>query len=273
MGTFARLISIAGLVVGLVSCQAAPEIPITQGGSTSPDSTAAPAAAGGPVPPVALPLYGDEGTPEPVNLEVKVINETSESPAYTIKARTPYLTGSGSPYLAAFNQVVEAYTYAQISSFLQSLAESEDAAGLLQIDFLPSLIDQNTVSVLFKTTTYFQGTAHVNNSSHALNYDLQTGQSLALADLFQPGAPYLQALSDASAADLRARDALKWEEGALPLEENYREWNITPQGLLITFDEYRVDSYAAGVQSVLVPYDRLQAIARPDGPLSRFIQP
>lgn len=273
MARFARLMILAGLVFGLAACRSTPQIPITQGNTTSPTSAPPPAQAGGEVPPVAAPLFGDEGSVQPVILEVKVINETSESAPYTITARYPYLTGNGSPYLAAFNHFAEAYAFTQITSFLQNLAELEDASGLLEIDFLPTLIDQNTASVLIKTNTFMQGSAHVNSVSHALNFDLENGQPLDLADLFLPGAPYLQTLSAVSIEDLRARDILKWEDGALPRDENYRDWNITPQGLLITFDEYRVAPYDAGAQSVLVPYDRLRDIAHPDGPLAQFIPP
>lgn len=264
-----RLLIAASLFAVLSACQAAREIPVTHGSATEPSPTA-PAAAG-PVPPVAAPLYGEEASPQPLNLEVKVIKQVSGEAGYTIKARYPYLTGSASPYLAAFNQAVEEYVTGQLNSFYQSLAESQDASGMLEIDFLPTMIDTNVVSALLKTTTFLPGSAHTSTLSYAFNYDLERGQVLSLSDLFQSGAPYLQALSDASIETLRARGSLQWEAGALPREENFRAWNITPEGLLITFDEYRVASYDAGPQTVLIPYSRLQQIIRAGGPLEGLI--
>ncbi|MFO7584726.1 MAG: DUF3298 domain-containing protein, partial [Anaerolineales bacterium] len=54
------------------------------------------------------------------------------------------------------------------------------------------------------------------------------------------------------------RAILGFSGGAEPLPENYRNWNLTYEGLLITFDEYQVAPYAAGMQQVLVPFDVLE---------------
>ncbi len=59
--------------------------------------------------------------------------------------------------------------------------------------------------------------------------------------------------------------------GAQPTPENYGNWNITPDGLLITFDEYQVAAYAAGPQEVVVPYTELQSVIDPHGPLQGFL--
>jgi hypothetical protein len=54
--------------------------------------------------------------------------------------------------------------------------------------------------------------------------------------------------------------------------ENYRNWNITPDGLMITFDEYQVAPYAAGPQTVTVPYSELRGLINPEGVLKQFTQ-
>ena len=266
----ARLALLVCLVAGLTACQGLPDLSIPQGTQPTPVGGAgSPAAApGGPVAPVATPLFGTEETPQPVTLEVKVIEEEAETPAYRVRARYPYLTGGGSPYLADFNQRIETLVLGEIGRFAQEVSAGGGRTGLLTIDFLPTLLDPRMVSVQLKVTTFLQGAPHMNTTSRALNYDLQRGQPLALADLFQAGSPYLQTLSDASITDLRDRNVLQWEAGAQPREENFQVWNLTPEGLLITFDEYRVADYTAGPQTVLIPYDRLSEIANPTGPLS-----
>jgi hypothetical protein len=45
---------------------------------------------------------------------------------------------------------------------------------------------------------------------------------------------------------------------------------ITKKGLWITFDPYQVAAYAAGPQTVLVPYSALKDIIKPDGPVATF---
>jgi len=64
---------------------------------------------------------------------------------------------------------------------------------------------------------------------------------------------------------------LEWEEGALPAPENYQRWNITPDGLLISFDEYTVAPYAAVPQAVLVSYEVLKQLIDPGGLLAPFL--
>ena len=93
---------------------------------------------------------------------------------------------------------------------------------------------------------------------------------LALSDLFKADSDYLGAIADYAVNDLKARDALFFEEGAAPTAENYQIWNLTPEGLLITFDPYQVAPYAAGTQEVLVPYLELLEIIDPQGPISVF---
>jgi hypothetical protein len=127
------------------------------------------------------------------------------------------------------------------------------------------------LSILFEDFAYLGG-AHPGMFYVAINYDTTTGKTLALADLFKPGTDYLGLISSLCIADLQTRESLSAEDfatrGAAPLAENYQVWSVTPQGLLIVFQEYQVGPYAAGAQSVLIPYDALAGQLDPAGPLS-----
>jgi hypothetical protein len=59
-------------------------------------------------------------------------------------------------------------------------------------------------------------------------------------------------------------------EGAGPKEENYKNWNISPKGLEISFDPYQVASYAAGPHEVTIPLSALTDVIDPNGPLGRL---
>jgi hypothetical protein len=128
-------------------------------------------------------------------------------------------------------------------------------------------------SLKFTMAGYFDGAAHPYHYNKTLNYDLEAGQQLRLADLFLPDADPLPLIAEICKTELSKRDIAfdSFSTGADPTDENYRNWNITPDGLLITFDEYQVAPYAAGPQTVLIPYSQLSAIIKPDGPLARFI--
>lgn len=130
--------------------------------------------------------------------------------------------------------------------------------------------------------TYYQGAAHPNTITYALNYDLNTGAHIALSDLFVKGSDYAKILSQYSISGLEQKwtemglgnDYNKeWlQEGAGPEDINFKVFNITPTGLLITFDAYQVGPYAIGPQEVEVPYSELSSIIDKDGPLKPFVK-
>jgi hypothetical protein len=132
--------------------------------------------------------------------------------------------------------------------------------------------------VQFDVGSYYQGAAHPNSNTEVLNYDLKNGKQLKLADLFKPGAKYLQTLSTYCIADLKKQSKDKGtelfedqiKEGAGPTAKNYESWTITRRGLGINFDSYQVGPYAAGPQFVMVPYSALKEIIKPDGPIGTF---
>jgi len=134
-------------------------------------------------------------------------------------------------------------------------------------EFLESL---DVLSVLFINFFYLGG-AHPGSYYWSTNFDFTTGQELALSDLFAPGSAYLERISENCIQQLVEKLEFEiWEEGAAPSEENYQDWALTSQGLLIILDEYQVAPYAAGPQQVIVPYDILVDIIHPQGPIGQF---
>jgi hypothetical protein len=78
------------------------------------------------------------------------------------------------------------------------------------------------LSVLFVNYHYLGG-AHPNSYHRAINYDLARAQPLALDDLFQPDALYLERISayciDTLTTEMEFYDI--WEAGAAPTTENF----------------------------------------------------
>jgi hypothetical protein len=130
--------------------------------------------------------------------------------------------------------------------------------------------EHGLMSVLFSVDYYMAGAAHPNQYSVTLNLDVASGKVLALKDLFKPGVDYLNFISDYAIQDLTRQQRLETETGAAPTEENFRSWNITQNGLLFSFDPYQVAAYAAGPQSVTIPYASLKDLIHPSGPLASF---
>jgi hypothetical protein len=206
--------------------------------------------------------------------------EEGSTPPYTITSQTPQLTSGENEAVARFNALSDQIVQAEIANFREnSLSQASDppiASGSF-FDATYDLVYQegDLWSLKFDFLGYSDGAAHPYHYSKTLNYDLERGMQLSLDDLFLANSEYLQALSDYCVTELSQRDIGfdgAFSAGAEPILENYRNWNIASDGLLITFDEYQVASYAAGPQTVVVPYDALRAWIAPLGPL-RLITP
>ncbi len=158
---------------------------------------------------------------------------------------------------------------------LKDLQEGMSKAELhnnLTIDFDSSTVNANEaplISVRFSAQGYIAGNAHPFHTYRVLNYDLDGGAKIELADLFIAKSNYLEVLSEYSRNVLSRRlsDKKMLEEGTEPKEENFKNWNIKPYGLMITFDEYQVAPYASGPQTVLIPYSAIKGILASDTPL------
>ena len=128
----------------------------------------------------------------------------------------------------------------------------------------------DVLSLMFVNFFYLGG-AHPGSYHWSVNYDFSTGQELTLGDLFIPGSPYLERISEYCIPELTEKLEFDiWEEGAVPTPENYQVWALTSEGVLIIFDEYQVAPYAAGPQQVIVPFEILIDIIHPNGPVSQL---
>jgi hypothetical protein len=220
--------------------------------------------------------------PAPLFTQVVLVSipysESGVGPNYTITASTPALEGSSDPRVLAFNQGMAALVQQEILAFKQDVASlpAEPIAGgsFLEVTFEQLAPPGNVLSIKFTIHFYSDGAAHPNTYSRTATYDLEAGSFLTLDRLFFPGADYLGPISDYCKAELASRDLgydLLSSAGADPLPENYRNWNVTADGLLITFDPYQVAAYAAGPQMITIPYADLQAILDPQGPLAGYL--
>lgn len=227
-------------------------------------------AAPSPIPPAAIPLSSR------LTLNSVPFEETSQSPVYTMRAQIPVLTGSGDARVPAFNQVLNDLVVDEVNIFRKNFLELPvtpySTGSSFEEEYTLLWQQGETWSFKFNFNFYSDGAAHPGHYSRTLSYDLGAGRQLALSDLFLPDSDYLGAIAQYCFAELNKNPGFDpvFQQGAAPTAENYHNWNITPGGLLITFDEYQVMPYASGPQTVTVPYDVLKAILDPQGPLGGF---
>jgi len=131
-----------------------------------------------------------------------------------------------------------------------------------------SCYSETVISIRFSVFHYGAGAAHPNHWTKVKNVQLGPLIPLHFADLFAPDAPYLKVVSDYCISHLSKEKGLSepsdWIlEGAGPDAKNFSHFNITLDGLFISFDEYQVDCYAAGPSNVLVARNLLREYLNP----------
>lgn len=115
-------------------------------------------------------------------------------------------------------------------------------------------------SYRFSMQGYIGGMAHPYHYHRVINYDLTKGEEISLSELFSPGDEYLKVLSEYSRETLlrRLQNKNMVMQGTVPTFDNFKNWNLRANGILITFEEYQVAPYVNGAQTVLIPYSILQ---------------
>jgi hypothetical protein len=223
-----------------------------------------------------------------VEITARQINEKNKKLKYEIDVEYPQLTGSTDPNLERFNQAARGLVTKQVNAFRAQMADTtreenpvaSETGSDLGAGYTIALAQDDLISVQFDIGGYSAGAAHPNSYTDVINFDLGNGKQLKLADLFKPGAKYLQALSAYCIQDLKKQSKAKGEDGMLDNDwiqrgagaeaNNFRSWTITKNGIGINFDSYQVAPYAAGPQFVLVPYAALKDIIKSDGPIAKF---
>ncbi len=233
-------------------------------------------------PPTETPPPPATDTPEPLSERVTLTSvhfeESGQAPNYTITSETPNLTGVDDPRVQAFNLTAEGIVKGAVNEFTASLkyqpAVPITSGSFIEVGYEVMARLGSLLSLRFNVMGYGDGAAHPYHYAQTLNWDLEKGVEIQLFQLFKPDASYLQVISDYCKAELSKRDIAfdAFQTGADPTKENYRNWNITPDGLVITFDEYQVAAYAAGAQTVVIPYSALSDILDPQGPLAQIVQ-
>src|SRR3990167_2444101 len=221
---------------------------------------------------------------EDINM-IPTTNFAYSKPKITIKTTTPLLESQSLDInVDDFNQHVQQLIKEEVADFKDQVALNQPYQQFgtkqqnnLYIDFDTSVLNIHhhpMISIRFNVQGYVAGTSHPYHRHRVLNYDLSQGKTIELADLFNPTSNYVNLLSDYSSNLLLKRlpDKQKVIEGTGPALENYKNWNINPSGLLITFDESKVAPLAYGSQTVLIPYTLLKPIISVNSPIAACVK-
>jgi hypothetical protein len=196
----------------------------------------------------------------PVKISTQTFSESGVDPVYIIDVKYPMAPPEGNNN--TFNRLSQELVDETVAAFKNDLAANgnfTDTAAFtnsLYIDYAIVRNSKGIISVRFDNSIYFAGAAHPNPFTRVLNFDLTeagNGQPLELSEVFKPDVDYLTTLSNYCRRVLQRRSRLMFPEGVDPKPENYQNWNMSRNALIITFDVYQVAPYAAGKQQCQVP--------------------
>jgi hypothetical protein len=227
--------------------------------------------------PLAAPRTG---TSIPGFVLRSVTARRTAKPAYSVDIVYPQVTGASKSAASRINARIVSFVDGTAASFEHEILRTADIKlppgsgpstliGSVNTEFDSGRI----VAVSLSEYSYFAGAAHGITTDTTLNFDAVTGIRYRLADLFTPSAKWLVALSGASRRALPRLvgdlSNAEWiDSGTVPRAANFAAWSLTPWGLQITFGDYQVAAYAAGMPQVVIPYAQLAKLAPRGGPIA-----
>lgn len=203
------------------------------------------------------------------------ISETHEGFCpYEISAECPEAL-SKRPAVRRFNRWIRKKILADVARFrwLELRAEPRaKKAGKklltegLELTFEIYFSNQRLISLRLTHRVMAAGQMHPINYYETINYDLKKGKPLTAADVFRRG--YLKIFSVHSREYLKTTYEMfddQWlNEGTAARRVNFENWNLVPDGVLISFEDYQVSAHNFGQPELIVPYSRLlKAVRRP----------
>ena len=216
-------------------------------------------------------------------IDEKQILVKNKEKKYEIKLTYPQLNVRLKSAYYGFNTLVKKTMEAERDSFIVWMKDWEineynkEFSSEYEIGDSVYYADNDLISVHFYCYSYFAGAAHPNNWSFTINYDLENSRELFMKDLLNAG--WENKISEICIKDITKQksengmEPSEWiSEGAGPKADNFKVFNITKEGLLITFSTYTVGSYAEGPSEVFIIYSSIKDLIKQNGPLKNFIK-
>jgi uncharacterized protein DUF3298 len=190
---------------------------------------------------------------------------------YELSADYPQLSTS-KPEVRRFNRWIKRKILGYAAEF-RRLADAEQRRKKkhppvlwgLELSYSVYYSNERLVSLRLAHVVMQAGQMHPIAYYETINYDLSKGRQLRAKDVFKRG--YLKALSDYSRKELTWRyEADDWiKSGTKPYADNFANWNIVPEGILISFEDYQVGPHSFGQPEFVVPFSDLKSTVRREG--------
>ena len=183
------------------------------------------------------------------------VNKLSELVDHALAVMTGVSTSQPQPY----------DTIAQYEDYFWQTAAPRDSTLL---SAKTRYRNKNLTIIELNTWQYYTGAAHGISATQFLNWDNDAGQVLGLANILQPGKhqDYIAALKQAHAQWLSTnpdaqRDPQNYER-LWPFQSS-DNFALTDVGVVVKYDSYQIAPYSSGQPELVIPYNNLQGILKP----------
>jgi uncharacterized protein len=178
------------------------------------------------------------------------------------------------PAQQAWNEAVLAETISNSKIWQtrpKNLDEAVDRAGYVYGFYSLSSVDQRFIDVQLGRSSYGWGAAHPNTSVISFSWWLDKGRALQPGDIFGTNSEWRETMTPLTFAKLQQdpRLAADWESDKLDTANRLHDsiavgishpgnWTLSSTGLTITYGQYEVGPYSAGMPSVHFSWQELQ---------------
>ncbi len=212
-----------------------------------------------------------------VTVVTKTIKDENTQNRYTIDVQYPFVNGLDAQKQNDVNGKIQMMVTKLVNDFKSSATASAQAPFVKQYNLKSGLtvrfetgqVSSKIISLQLNVSDYQAGAAHPNNYNLTFNYDVAEGKQLKISDLFKSG-DYVNTLSKLATDDLLAQykkmnlDYASFvKDGASAKAENFQEFLLKQNNLVLVFNPYQVGPGAAGTRTVTTPLSQLSTILKP----------
>ncbi|WP_170311538.1 DUF3298 and DUF4163 domain-containing protein [Vallitalea okinawensis] len=202
--------------------------------------------------------------------ELKVIEQVirERTPYYELQLSFPQVSYNDEEVEMKINRQIQEDIHAFASNIKDDARKFYQLTGFLgQIPLRPFegvttfVIHLISPTVLSMTIDYYQfkGGAHGYTKRKAYNYNLMTGDSFFLIDLFDKGYNYRRVINGAisDAINEHPEEYYQGRDSFITINPN-QSFYLEPDSLVIYFDLYQIAPYVKGIPEFRIPYEMFE---------------
>ncbi|RKG36046.1 DUF3298 domain-containing protein [Acinetobacter guerrae] len=204
-------------------------------------------------------------------LEISKINQNEQATSAPAIAQPKSDATAASSEPVSEQQKMQQQVEPYVQSFVELDKELKALSANHQINIMikPSILksQEPIVTVVLNTSSYLGG-AHGSSAQQYYNFDLKQQKQVQLNDLLLP--------NQRKALEAKAHEAFKAWVMDSKLADNVNDYEqawkfklsdnflLGEQGLILQYGEYEIGPYSTGLPRLVIPYDQLGGILKPE---------